>query len=80
MKSEVTDRLKRIVENDTSGEIKNALNVLRADLEALLSEFMSVKSLYLRLEGEEGAYHLTAEADVNAIYSVGIVGKDARGH
>lgn len=77
MKNDVSDRLKRIVELDTSGEVKSTLAVFRADLEALLSEFMSVKNLSVRLEGEEGAYRLTAEAEVSSIYSVGIIGSDA---
>ncbi len=76
MRNNASDRLKKIVENDTSGDIKCTLSVVRADLEALLSEFMSVKNLSLRVEGEEGAYKLTAEADVAAIYSVGIVDTD----
>ncbi|MCH5158398.1 MAG: hypothetical protein J1F33_04270 [Clostridiales bacterium] len=76
MKNDVSDRLKRIVELDTSGEVKSTLSVVRADLLALLSEFMNVKDLYIRLEGEEGAYRLTVNAEVSSIYSIGIVGTD----
>ncbi|MCH5351537.1 MAG: hypothetical protein J1F39_06195 [Clostridiales bacterium] len=76
MKNDVSDRLKRMVELDTNGEIKNTLTVVRADLLALLSEFMNVKSLQLRLDGDEGAYILTAEAEVSSVYSVGIIGTE----
>lgn len=80
MRNNASDRLKRIVENDISGDIKNTLAVMRADLEALLSEFMNIKSLSVRVEGEDGAYRLIADADVSSIYSVGTVDPIKLGH
>ncbi len=68
-----TERILRMVENDSDGEVRQTLRLVRADLCALLCEFMSVQKLDMSVGKIDGAYRLTISADVDKFYSVGKV-------
>lgn len=68
-----TDRILRMVENDSDGEVRQTLRLVCSDLGALLGEFMSVEKLDVSVSKIDGAYRLTITADVDKFYSVGKV-------
>lgn len=68
-----TERILRMVENDSDGEVRQTLRLVRADLCSLLCEFMSVQKLDMSVGKIDGAYRLTISADVDKFYSVGKV-------
>ncbi len=67
------ERLKRMVENDAGGAVKDALRVVESDIMALLSEFMDVSRLDMCVVKGDGCYKLTVTADVDKFYEVGML-------
>ncbi len=68
--TEIGERLKRMVASDTRGEINDTLTVAQSDIMALLSEFMDVKKLDMRVDGGD-CYRVTITAEADRIYGVG---------
>lgn len=71
-----TERLKRMVEDDNGGAVRDALRVAESDVMAVLCEFMSVTGLDMRLDNADGKLTLNITAAVDKIYGVGkIIGE-----
>ena len=70
------ERLKRIVETDDVGEVKDTLRVAQSDVMALLDEFMDVSRLDMRVDKTEEGYRITITADADRIYGVGKISID----
>ncbi|MDE7463646.1 MAG: hypothetical protein K2M48_01335 [Clostridiales bacterium] len=69
--TDVTERLKRIVENDKGGEMNDTLRVAQSDVMSLLCEFMDVSRLDMRVQPTDSGYRITITADADKIYGIG---------
>ncbi len=70
-KTEVSERLARIIENDAGGEIKRAMRVVQSDVMTLLCEFMSIDKLDMTVDKTDNGYVLKITADVAKFYGIG---------
>lgn len=68
-----TERLKRMVESDADGAVKNTLRVAQSDVMTLLSEFMDVERLDMSVVKNGDGFTLNIKADVNRFYGIGNV-------
>lgn len=68
---DAVERLKRIVESDSGGEINDSMRLAQSDVMALLCEFMDVTRLDMRVQPTDEGYRVTITADANAIYGIG---------
>lgn len=66
-----SERLKSMVEIDGNGEIADCMRVVRADMYALLKEFMEVSAIDTTVEKTESGYRVTFAVDALKLYGVG---------
>ncbi len=66
------ERLRRMVESDADGAIKNILRVAQCDVMTLLSEFMDVARLDMSVNKNGDGFTLDIKADVNRFYGIGM--------
>lgn len=66
-----TERIARMVENDSSGAVRRTLGVVQSDVAFVLSQFMDVSRLDMSVAKKNEGYKVTIEIDVDRFYSVG---------
>lgn len=67
------ERIKKIVESDAVGAIKNTLAVAQSDVDRVLCEFMDIEKLVMHTDRVGEMYKVVIEVDASRIYDVGKV-------
>ncbi len=65
------ERIKKIVESDEIGALKNTLTVAQSDVDRVLCEFMDIEKLVMRTDKVGEMYKVVIEVDASRIYDVG---------
>lgn len=67
-----TERVKRIVEKDSIGALKDIMSVVQSDIADVLGEFMNVASMNVSLDSDgHGGYNIKIEVNADRFYEIG---------
>ena len=69
--NDTVKRLARVIENDSNGVINRTLRVAESDVVMILSQYMEINSLDMRVQKSDSGYTLEIKADVNRFFDVG---------